>query len=177
MKQQPTMTAPSRGCVLSVPPSEQYPDGIKYTRDSRPAKEADTMTRTLHVYIGAGPDRSDLQDSLAALDAGEEVEREPSRLIIESLETFGRIFRATNLELIEAIAEHEPESIRELARIVDRHPPEVTDNVTELADYGVITLEEHGRAKQPRLWYDEIEISGDIPLRTDDGSSDVGAAP
>lgn len=28
-----------------------------------------------------------------------------------------------------------------------------------------------------RLWYDEIEISGDIPLRTDDNSSDVSAAP
>ncbi len=126
------------------------------------------MTRTLHVYIGAGSDRSDLHDSLAALDAGEAVESEPSRLVVESLETFGRLFRATNLELIEAIAEHEPESIRELARLVDRHPPEVTENVTELADYGLVTLEENGRAKQPQLWYDEIEISGDIPLRTDD---------
>ncbi len=40
--------------------------------------------------------------------------------------------------------------------------------MTELADYGLVTLEENGRAKQPQLWYDEIEISGDIPLRTDD---------
>jgi len=78
------------------------------------------------------------------------------------LETFGRIFRPTNLELLEAIAEHQPDSIRELARIVDRHPPDVLDNVTELADYGLIEFEEHGRSKRPVIWYDEIDA--DIPL-------------
>jgi predicted transcriptional regulator len=122
------------------------------------------MTRTLHVYIGAGPDRTDLTDTLAAVDAGEDVESQPSRLVVDSLETFSRIFRPTNIELLSAIAETEPESIRELARTVDRHPPEVTDNVHELVDYGLLTLEDTGRAKQPRLWYDEIEISGDVPL-------------
>lgn len=135
------------------------------------------MTRTLHVHIGSGPDRSDLQDTMAAIDAGEDIEAEPSRLVVESLETFGRIFRATNLELLEAIAEHEPDSIRELARLVDRHPPEVTENVRELADYGVITLEEHGQAKRPRLWYDEIEISGDVSLQNIGGGEDVVVAP
>lgn len=133
------------------------------------------MTQTLHVYIGSGPDRSELQDTLAAIDAGEDVEPEPSRLVVESLETFGRIFRATNLELLEAIAEHEPDSIRELARLVDRHPPEVTENVHELADYGLLTLEEHGQAKRPRLWYTEIEISGDVPLQNLDCDGDVTA--
>jgi predicted transcriptional regulator len=135
------------------------------------------MTRTLHVHIGSGPDRSELQDTLAAIDAGDDVEPEPSRLVVESLETFGQIFRATNLELLEAIAEHEPDSIRELARLVDRHPPEVTENVRELDDYGVITLEEHGQAKRPRLWYDEIEISGDVPIQDMYGGGDVTAAP
>lgn len=135
------------------------------------------MTRTLHVHIGSGPDRSDLQDTMAAIDAGEDIEAEPSRLVVESLETFGRIFRATNLELLEAIAEHEPDSIRELARLVDRHPPEVTENVRELADYGVITLEKHGQAKRPRLWYDEIEISGDVSLQNIGGGEDVVVAP
>ncbi|ELZ14863.1 transcriptional regulator [Natrinema thermotolerans] len=120
------------------------------------------MTRTLHVRINSSSDRSDLEDTLAALDAGESVDPKPSTLSVEDLETFGRIFRPTNLELLEAIADHEPESIRELARIVDRHPPEVTDNVTELADYGLVDLEENGRAKRPVVWYDEIDV--DIPI-------------
>ncbi|OAQ53681.1 hypothetical protein HTG_05325 [Natrinema mahii] len=120
------------------------------------------MTRTLHVRINSSSDRSDLEDTLAALDAGESVDPKPSPLSVEDLETFGRIFRPTNLELLEAIADHEPESIRELARSVDRHPPEVTDNVTELADYGLVDLEDNGRAKRPVVWYDEIDV--DIPI-------------
>lgn len=122
------------------------------------------MTRTLHVRINSSSDRSDLEDTLAALDAGEteDVDPKPSTLSVEDLETFGRIFRPTNLELLEAIADHEPESIRELARIVDRHPPEVTQNVTELSDYGLIELEQNGRAKRPVIWYDEIDI--DLPI-------------
>ncbi|SFC08289.1 Predicted transcriptional regulator [Halobiforma haloterrestris] len=122
------------------------------------------MTRTLHVRIDSSSDRSDLEDTLAALDAGETdvVKPKPSTLLVEDLETFGRIFRPTNLELLEAIADHEPESIRELARLVDRHPPEVTQNVNELADYGLVELEQDGRAKRPTIWYDEIDV--DIPL-------------
>lgn len=123
------------------------------------------MTRTLHVYIGSAPDRGDLEETLDAIDAGEEVDPQPSRLTVENLETFQRVFRPTNLELLHAIAEHEPESIRDLARAVDRHPPEVTENVNELADYGLVELKEVGRAKRPRLWYDEIEVEGDISLR------------
>lgn len=130
------------------------------------------MTRTLHIQIGRRPDQSDLDERLGAIDAGEDVEPRPSRLSIESLDTFGRIFRPTNLELLEAIGEHEPDSIRELARLVDRHPPEVTENVHELNDYGLIELVEDGRALKPTLWYEEIEFSGDVPLTDLEGGSD-----
>ena len=120
------------------------------------------MTQTLHVRINSSSDRSDLEDTLAALDAGESVDPKPSTLSVEDLETFGRIFRPTNLKLLEAIADHEPDSIRELARIVGRHPPEVTENVTELANYGLVELEQNGRAKRPVVWYDEINT--DLPI-------------
>src|SRR6056297_2759275 len=135
------------------------------------------MTRKLHITIGTRPDRSDLDDKLGAIDAGDDVPSRLSRLSIESLATFGRIFRPTNLELLEAIVEHEPASIRELARIVDRHPPEVTENVHELADYGLIELEDEGRAKRPTVWYDEFEFSGDVPLHGLDTDSDAPVAP
>ena len=120
------------------------------------------MTRTLHVRVGTDVDRNDLEERLAAIDAGEDVEPRPSILSVEDVETLGRIFRATNLRLLQAIAEHDPESIRALARAVDRHPPEVLENVTELENYGLIELREEGRSKRPVLCYDEIDI--DIPL-------------
>jgi len=128
----------------------------------------------LHIRIGSPAERDGLEQTLAAIDAGENVEQNPSRLVVEDLETFQRLFRSTNLELLQAIAEHEPESIRALARLVDRHPPEVTDNVNELADYGLLELEQQGRSKQPTLWYDEIEVEGDISLR--DAGPDIAPA-
>ena len=133
------------------------------------------MTQTLHVRIGLPPDRSELENRLAAIDAdgpaAEAADSEPT-LSIENLETFGRVFRSTNLELLEAIVDHQPTSIRDLARTVDRHPPEVLDNVHELADYGLIELEEDGRSKRPVIWYDEIDV--DIPLG--ERSTDVASA-
>jgi predicted transcriptional regulator len=135
------------------------------------------MTRTLHIQVGTTPDRSDLDERFAAMDAGETVESRPSRLRFESLEPFGRAFRPTNLELLEAIAEREPESIRELARFVDRHPPEVTENVHELVDYGLVELREEGRAKRPTIWYDTIEFSGDVPLRETGSGGNVSVSP
>lgn len=123
------------------------------------------MTRTLHVTIEP-TDRSDLEDRLAAIDAGESVEPSEPTLSIEDLETFGRVFRSTNLELLEAIVEHEPKSIRELARFVDRNPPDVLENIHELADYGLVELEDDGRAKRPVVWYDEIDV--DLPLKSSD---------
>jgi len=121
------------------------------------------MTRTLHVRVGTDVDRSDLDDRLAAIDAGEEVDPRPSIFSVEDVETLGRIFRPTNLALLQGIAEHDPESIRALARAVDRHPPEVLENVTELENYGLIELREEGRSKRPVLFYDDIDI--EIPLR------------
>jgi len=120
------------------------------------------MTDTLTVHIGDPPDRTDLEDRLAAVDAGESVKPQPSTLSIADLQTFGRIFRPTNLELLEAITTHEPESIRELARTVDRHPPEVLDNINELEDYGLVELLEEEQSKRPVVWYDEISV--DMPL-------------
>lgn len=135
------------------------------------------MSRTLHVQIGTTPDRSDLDERFAAIDDGDSLGARPSRLSFESLETFGRVFRPTNLELLEAIDEHEPDSLRELARLVDRHPPEVTENVRELVDYGLVELHDEGASKRPTVWYDAIEFSGGVPLRDlhDDGTT--GVAP
>ena len=132
------------------------------------------MTHTLHVTIGTPTDRSDLDDRLAAIDAGEDIEPADATLAVESLETFGRIFRPTNLRLLEAITTHEPESLRELARIVDRNPPDVLDNINELETYGLIELVEEGRSKRPVVWYDEINV--DMPLTDSSPDSDTVTA-
>lgn len=132
------------------------------------------MTRTLHIRLGP-TDHSDIEDALGALDGGEDVESHPSELSVESLDTLASMFRRTNLELLQAINEHGPESIRELARLVDRHPPDVLDNLNELEDYGLVEIRDTGRAKRPVVWYDELDI--DIPLgeRTNSSGTDTVA--
>lgn len=132
------------------------------------------MTHTLHVTIGTPTDRSDLDDRLAAIDAGEDIEPADATLAVESLETFGRIFRPTNLRLLEAITTHEPASLRELARIVERNPPDVLDNINELETYGLVELVEEGRSKRPVVWYDEINV--DMPLTNSTADSDTVTA-
>lgn len=127
------------------------------------------MTRTLHVRIATVPDRTALGDDLEALDEDTDPTAHEPVLAVENLETLGRIFRPTNLELLQAIVEHDPESIRALARAVDRNPPEVLDNLNELVNYGLVDLEQDGQAKRPTLWYDEIKI--DIPLARLSGAS------
>ena len=85
-----------------------------------------------------------------------------------------RLLSQKNLELLEAVFEHEPESIREAAELVDRDYKQVHRNLSELEDIGVIEFEGggSGRAKKPILAYDGLEI--DIPFA---GSEDtVGPA-
>lgn len=133
------------------------------------------MTRTLHIRLGL-TDHSDLEETFGALDADKDVEPHPSELSVESLETLARIFRRTNLELLQAIIEQDPESIRALARLVDRHPPDVLDNLNELEDYELVELRDTGRATRPVVWYDKLDI--DIPLgdSSDSASTDTAAS-
>ena len=84
-----------------------------------------------------------------------------------SREELHRILSDSNMELIETVVEQEPNSIRELARLVDRDVHRVHDNITELESLGLVELEEGERnAKKPVVWYDEIEIT--VPLRDED---------
>ena len=132
------------------------------------------MTRTLHIRIESTADFGDLGETLESLDRGEDVSPADPVCSIEDIDTLGRILRPINLRLLETIVEREPESIRALARAVDRHPPDVLDNVQELAEYGLVELEASGAAKRPVVWYDELDI--DVPLHGDaDGSEAVNA--
>ncbi|GAB3687836.1 hypothetical protein GCM10028857_21360 [Salinarchaeum chitinilyticum] len=69
-----------------------------------------------------------------------------------------RVLRAKNLELVRTIATEEPKSVRDLARLVDRDIKNVSTAVNELAELGLVELEDQGRAKRPVVWYDTVEI-------------------
>ena len=73
------------------------------------------------------------------------------------------------LELIQAIAEHAPESMREAARFVDRDVSDVHSDLKHLETLGILELKEGGPggAMQPIVPFDRIEMHIDYPLIND----------
>jgi predicted transcriptional regulator len=111
---------------------------------------------------------------IKAAKEGEDLDHAQPVLNFGSYAELSRLLSQKNLELLDAIFEYEPESIREAAELVDRDYKQVHRNLSELEDIGVIEFEGggSGQAKKPLLAYDGLEI--DIPFA---GSEDsVGTA-
>ncbi|WP_276301882.1 transcriptional regulator [Halorussus lipolyticus] len=128
----------------------------------------------LKVTVG---ERDQLRDrTRRRIEAAEEdVSLEDAQPVLnfESYAELSRLLSQKNLELLEAIAEHEPDSIRHAAEIVDRDYKQVHRNLTELEDVGVIEFEGggSGRSKKPILAYDGLEI--DLPFTDSANDTDV----
>ncbi|MDY6776137.1 MAG: winged helix-turn-helix transcriptional regulator [Halobacteria archaeon] len=132
------------------------------------AIETDTKNpdgkKVLHVKVArvsATRHQDPVAEAMKAIDEDEEPE-ESYGLTLETEERVGEIFDDRNLELIRTVAREDVESIRDLARRVDRDVRQVHDRVTELEKLGLIELEEEGRRKKPTVWYDSISV--DIPV-------------
>jgi len=94
---------------------------------------------------------------------------------IQPLFYLSRLLSQKNLKPLDVIFEHEPESIRETAELVNRDYKQVHWNLSELDDIGVIEFEGggSGRAKRPLLAYDGLEI--DIPFAGSEDTVDTAA--
>ena len=87
----------------------------------------------------------------------------PHRLSFETTDQLAQVFTPRAIDLLQTIAQKEPASIREAARLVDRDIKQVSENLDRLEEYSVIEFVENGKAKQPVVDYDEIDIQ--LPLR------------
>lgn len=124
--------------------------------------ERDHLDRRTRSRIRAAQEGADLEDAQPVLNFGSYAE-------------LSRLLSPKNLELLESISRHGPESIREAAALVDRDYKQVHRNLSELEDVGVIEFEGggSGRAKTPKLAYDGLEI--DIPFTELDESTSTAA--
>ncbi|MCG1004900.1 MULTISPECIES: hypothetical protein [Halobacterium] len=133
---------------------------------------------TLHITVGdqeqlredalqfvqdAEADNLDNQDGKATLQFGSYDD------LINSLTPL-------RLELIQAIAKHSPESMREAARLVDRDVSDVHADLKQLEVLGILTLQAGGPsgAMRPVVPFDRIEMHIDYPLL--DGVDTDGAS-
>lgn len=131
---------------------------------------------TLKVTVG---ERSRLDDRtrrrIQAAQRGEALDDVQPVLNFGSYAELSRLLSERNLELLEAIVTHDPESIRETADVVGRDYKQVHRNLTELAEIGIIDWEDEGpgRPKKPVMAYDGLEI--DIPLDSTEEGLDTAA--
>ena len=107
-----------------------------------------------------------------ALAGGMPDEDTPRRLSFETTDQLAQVFTPRAIDLLQAIAQAEPGSIREAARLVDRDIKQVSENLERLEEYGVVEFVDEGRAKRPVVPYDEIDIQ--LPLR---GTVESDTAP
>lgn len=112
------------------------------------------------------------RETIARLERGETVE-EPDTYSFPDVETLFETFTPQTMALLEAIATHNLESIRETARHVDRDVKNVHGELTELARQGIVEFVDDGNAKRPVFPYDEIVINLPFTDRSVGDSDDV----
>jgi len=134
---------------------------------------------TLHITVG---DREQTRQD--ALQFVQDVEAEDlgdqdgkATLQFGTYDDFVDSLTPLRLELIRAIAEKAPESMREAARLVERDVSDVHSDLKQLEVLGILTLEAGGPsgAIQPIVPFDRIEVHIDYPL-IDNGDADSAPA-
>lgn len=136
---------------------------------------------TLHITVG---DREQLREDalgfVTTAEADDFGDREgKATLQFGSYDDLVDSLTPLRLELIQAIAEHAPESMREAARLVDRDVSDVHADLKQLEVLGILELEggAPGGAIQPVVPFDRIEIRIDYPLLDDiDGDGTAASA-
>ncbi|PCR90489.1 HVO_A0114 family putative DNA-binding protein [Natrinema ejinorense] len=124
---------------------------------------------TLVVTVkSSGEFHGDITDSIEALERGEAEDSTPT-LSFTSYDDLMETLTPRVLDLIKAIRREEPSSINEAARIVDRDVKNVHEELSCLAQLGIIFFEEDGQSKRPVVWFDELVIT--LPFDPETGGT------
>jgi len=88
---------------------------------------------------------------------------EPSSYVaFEDLDLVTKVLTKERMALLKAIRQHNPSSIRELARLLGRNYKNVHSDVMLLSEYGILDLQKEGKSRKPYLGYEELEIA--VPI-------------
>lgn len=110
----------------------------------------------------------DVTEGIEALERGEAVDATPT-LSFASYDDLMATLTPRVLDLIEAVRREKPASINETARIVDRDVKNVHEELSRLAQLGIISFEQEGRSKRPIVWFNELVIN--LPFGPEAGNT------
>jgi len=130
---------------------------------------------TLVVTVKSSSEfHDDVTDGIKTLERGDAVDSPPT-LVHSCYDDPHETLTPRVLDLIEAIRQEEPSSINETARVVDRDVKNVHEELSRLAQLGIIIFfEEDGQSKRPVVWFDELVIN--LPFDPETGDT-AAAAP
>jgi len=119
--------------------------------------------KTLKVGIAS---YEDMKARTMAIARGErKLRRGEPKVWFTSLESFARVLSERNRALLELIAEEEPESLAELAKLSGRAKSNLSRTLRTLEQYGLVHLEKGYKGRiAPRVPYSDIVL--DVPIGT-----------
>lgn len=130
------------------------------TPPSHPMEREQLRDVSTLVVTVKSPDEfhDDVTNGLESLKHGDSVDDMPT-LSFTSYDDLMETLTPRVLELIEAVRQEAPSSINETARVVDRDVKNVHEELSRLAQLGILFFEEDGQSKRPVVWFDELVIT------------------
>jgi len=117
------------------------------------------------------------ENTLDTVDAAAQGEPQPAVVSFATVGELRKILTDRRIELLQTLMDTDgaAESISALAEALDRDYKTVHDDVTLLADYGIVFIvEDDDRSKRPYLPYERIRL--DIELTVSDSGEEPAAA-
>ncbi|MGB9940419.1 helix-turn-helix domain-containing protein [Methanosarcina sp.] len=99
------------------------------------------------------------------LKTGKITEKQKPNIVARTPEDIAKILTNERIRLLQVIREKKPESISELARLLDRSQSNVSNDVKYLKEIGLLELEEKKGPilhKKPIVDYDVVRITVDL---------------
>jgi len=155
MSNEPTDSEPTHDEFTPGPDEVAYPSTLRIT--SLPAEQAQAAARK----------RAERWED------GQEV---PHVVNFEDRTRVRQLLTDRRMELLEAVMEQPPESMRALADRLERDIHDVHNDLHLLAEYDIIQFEEDGRAKKPYVPYDTVRVEVEFGLPRDESSESTASA-
>jgi predicted transcriptional regulator len=131
------MSKNSRDYGPDVPADAEFPSSLRIT--SKPFDESKT-------------------DSVERLRAWQDGEEVPHVINFQDASRLQRVLTDRRLELVRSLMDEPADSIRNLSTRLERDVRQIHDDVSLLAEYGIVRFKQDGRAKKPYVPYETIRI-------------------
>lgn len=114
------------------------------------------------LRLTSKPETVHREEALDRAERWEQGKEVPAVVNFENPSDLRALLTDRRVELLESVMADPPDSIRGLADRLERDVKSVHDDLGVLAEYSIVQFERAGRAKQPYVPYDSIEISLEI---------------